>query len=387
MKKKIGIITVSRTTNFGAELQAFALQYKLNKLGYDAEVIDYLYFKNNRHIVSKKARPELSFKKKEQLKNLFIYRIIGPLIDVAFPIFHKKTNRKFNNFKNFHKNNTRFSKEFRTADSLYKHSFNYDIFITGSDQVWNPATFSSLKPYLLDFAPPFKKRISYAASFGVSKVSSEYKNTYSGLFKKLDSISVREEQGKEIIKEITNLEANEVLDPTLLLSKSDWKEIAKGSKINIKEPYILIYDLHPSPEIIELANKTAAKLNCRVYRICKRAFSNPKNNGIKNIDDAGPTEFVSLFMKATYVITNSFHGVIFSTNFNIPFNAVLNPKRKNNSRILNFLSYVNLSNRIVWEDNKDHYPIDLKLNFEDVNLRLYKKRKTSVEFLNYNILN
>lgn len=379
--KKIGIITVSRTTNFGAELQTFALQHKLNQLRYNAEVIDYLYFKNKRHKPTRKSKSELPFSKKEYIINQFKYQILLPIIDILFPIFHNKTKVKNRNFATFHKNNTRFSLEFRSIDALYQHQHHYDVVISGSDQVWNPATFSSLKPYLLDFVPQGTKRIAYAASFGVAKVPESYSQIYAPLFKKLDSIGVREESGKDLIKQITDRDdAHVVLDPTLLLNKADWQCVTHNIQLDIKEPYILIYDLHPSSPLLKVVEQLREEFKLPVYRLCKRAYKNPQNNNIINIEDAGPAEFVYLFMNASYVITNSFHGTVFSSNFNIPFNVILNPIRTNNSRITGFLSLIGLSERIIWEDNVpkncNHH-----IEFISANQRMNELREKSLEFI------
>jgi hypothetical protein len=378
--KKIGIITVSRTYNFGAELQAFALQYKLNKAGYKAEVIDYLYFKNKRHKTTVGSKPELYFSKKAKTRSKLKYQFVVPIIDTLLPFLHKKTKIRDSNFRLFHQRYTHFSKEFRTIESLYKAKHEYDVVISGSDQVWNPATFSSLKPYLLDFVPQATKRITYAASFGVAEVSEEFKHIYSYLFKKLDCIGVREESGKNLIHQIAKRDASIVLDPTLLLNKDDWREVTKELKIGIQKPYILIYDLHSSEPLIDITNKLQKQLNLPVYRLCKRTFINKKNEGIINIEDAGPSEFIYLFLNATYVITNSFHGTVFSANFNIPFKVVLNPERNNNSRITGFLQTIGLSDCIIWE-NDNHNNFKTNVDFVTANNVLDNLRNESILFL------
>lgn len=379
--KKIGIITVSRTINFGAELQAFALQHKLNSLGYDAEVIDYLYFKNKRHRTRLKSKPELKFGHKEALKNHLLYRIVSPMMDIFMQLFYKSTKNKINNFINFHKHNTSFSSEFVDITSLYDFRHDYDVFITGSDQVWNPATFSSLKPYLLDFVPEGKKRVAYAASFGVSKVNIEYKDLYNKLFRKFDFIGVREESGKKLVKEICGKDSKVVLDPTLLLRKEEWEVVTKNINLDINHSYLLIYDLHYSEPLINLAYQLSKRYNLKIYRLCKRSYKNQVYKEIKNITDAGPSEFIQLFLKASYVVTNSFHGTIFSTNFNIPFYSVLSPKRDNNSRLLDFLNMVNLSDRIIWENESTKEKTEILYMFKDANIILEQKREYSLKQL------
>jgi hypothetical protein len=383
MSFKIGIITVSRTTNYGAELQAFALQYKLNQLGYNAEIIDYLYYKNINYIPTSNAKAEMSFGFFLNLKKFILYHILGKFIDFVLPKFHSSSRTKKNNFERFHKKFTKFSKQFRSINQLYHYNHNYDVYITGSDQVWNPSTFSSLKPYFLDFAIEGKKRIAYAASFGVSKVSDNYKKQYLSLFKKFNKIGVREKDGQKILKEL-GIDSEVVADPTLLLTKEDWSMVSNTSKIKIEHPYILIYDLHPSEAILEIAKNLKKTLNIPVYRICKRAFFNPKNDFINNIYDAGPAEFVHLFMNAKHVLTNSFHGTVFSCNLDVPFNVILNPDRKNNSRITNILNYLDLNDIIIYESENFQYK---EIIYTSINDKLYQLRNNSISFLNKAINN
>lgn len=384
MKKKIGIITVSRTFNFGAELQAFALQYKLNLLGFDAEIIDYLYYKNNRYKLTLKGLPELSINKSDKIKKIILYHMISPIIDSFLPLFDNKTKERHINFKQFHERYSKFSKEYRSIKELYKANHDYDVFITGSDQVWNPATFTSLKPYLLDFAPRDKKRISYASSFGVTTVSNEYIDKYSELFNNYHSISVREESAKGVVQSLTDINSELVVDPTLLLSKDDWQFVTKNVHINISEPYILVYDLQSTKTIWEIVNKIKAVLKIQVYQICSSPFKNRKINGVINIENAGPAEFVSLFMNATFVVTNSFHGTAFSVNFNIPFVSLINSSKTNNSRILNFVTKFKLQKHLIYDGVFELDKIK-NINFEQSNYILNDERVRSINFLIKNI--
>jgi len=235
---KIGIITVSRTNNFGAELQAYALQKKLINLGYDAEVIDYLYYKHKNHKASSASKSEIKFSSTLKFKKNILYRLILPLSEIVLPIFHSATKRRMKNFEVFHDKNTNFSKRFESITTLYKYKHDYDVYITGSDQVWNPSTFTSLKPYFLDFAPKEKIKMSYAASFGVSTIDTAYYSFFKTQLEKLDSIAVREQSGRALVKTISNRDAKVVLDPTLLLTKLEWKAvISNGNKNDLKNTY------------------------------------------------------------------------------------------------------------------------------------------------------
>lgn len=143
----------------------------------------------------------------------------------------------------------------------------------------------------------------------------------------LDYISVREQSGVTLVKELSNKKVHLVLDPTLLLNKTDWSKVMKQYP-NMPSKYILIYQLSDSKAIVELALKISKQYNLKVYRICKRAYANTHNKGIINIADAGPAEFLSLICNATYIVTNSFHGTAFSINFNVPFYSIVSAKRR-----------------------------------------------------------
>lgn len=299
---------------------------------------------------------------------------------MIFPLVHRTTKTKNHNFRRFHRDYIPFSKEFRTIEALYDYRHDYDVVISGSDQVWNPATFSSLKPYLLDFVSSDTLRMSYAASFGVAEVSETYKEVYAGLFQEMDHLGVREEQGKALVEQMAQREATVVLDPTLLLSKEEWQYVTPNVHVSIKEPYILIYDLHPSEPLLEVVEQVRKKLGMSVYRLCKRSFKNPDNLHITNIEDAGPAEFIALFSNASFVVTNSFHGTAFSVNFKVPFYSVLKPKKANNSRITNFLEKLELSHRIVWE-NKPLKTANTNMTYEAANQKLNTIKKISLDYL------
>lgn len=379
-KKRIGLITILKTNNYGADLQAFALHKKLNELGYDSEIINYLYYKNYRHIPNKNSKPINVPSKKQALKDFILYQIAGLLLEKVLPIFnseHKNRLKRFNSFIS----NSKLSKEFRSINSLYKSEHNYDVFIVGSDQVWNPKTGSSIDPYFLKFAPKDKIKISFASSFGVDEINIKNHEFYKEALTNLDKISVRESQGVELVSSLSGKYAVQVLDPTLLLTKSEWISFESELPSLKHNSFILIYQLSDSEKIIEIAYKLKEKTGLPIIRICKRAFKIKKDKDIENIADAGPSEFLHLFSKAKFVLTNSFHGTAFSVNFNIPFFTFLNKEKSNNSRMISFLNKINLEKRIIWEDNNDNPDIEDGLEFENANKVLEEERKLSINYL------
>lgn len=384
--KKIGIITISKTNNYGAELQAYASQKKLQLLGYDAELIDYLYYKHRDHKETKRSEPVIKFTTKEKIKHTLLYRFVSPFYEDFMCYFVKNIKVRKENFKNFHEKNTKYSPEYRDIETLYKTNHKYDVFIAGSDQIWNPSTGTSMAPYFLEFAPKDKLKMTFASSFGVSEIDSQYYPLYKNYISNLDVIGVREEDGVSLVKEIAGVEATKVLDPTLLLNKEEWSEVIE-TPINTEKKYVVIYVLHESDTLIKIAHYLQEKLGYEIIKLTKRGYSNQEYPKVINIEDQGPSGYIDLFMNASFVLTNSFHGTAFSTNFNVPFFAVLNRERKNNSRMINFLKMVELSDRIVWEDIESFEKLDelFKCSFNEANQLLQVERSKSEKYLTSNI--
>ena len=345
---KIGIITILKCNNFGAELQAFATQKKLELMGYDAEIIDYLYFKHDQFQFTKRAKPFVSFTLKQRMIEFLKYRIVNRCLYKILPVFSNVLKGRNEKFSSFHINNTKLSRTYKSIDSLYHTNLNYDAYIVGSDQVWNPGTGVSLEPYFLTFAPNDKKKFAYASSFGVTSIPNQYKDIYKRLLNNLEHISVREDAGAKIVKDITGRTAKVVLDPTLLLSKNEWIKFGSGLNPSTKG-YILIYEVHPSVKLQELAFKYSKDFGLPIYRVAVRAFMNWKNEGITNLCNIGPADFISLFENASMVFTNSFHGTAFSVNFGKQFYTLLSSTGKKNSRMTSLLNIMNLNARIIYD--------------------------------------
>jgi hypothetical protein len=375
-KMKIGIITILKVNNYGAELQAFALQKKIEDLGYHSEIIDYLFYKHKDFRYTKQAMPFVDIGLKRRAKE-FIHPISSRL--KSLPYRKKKRIRELK-FEKFHSKYSRLSVQtYRSIDELYRAELDYDVFIVGSDQVWNPYSNISLKPYFLTFVPPSKRKASYASSFGVSSIPSDGKDAYREGLNNLDHISVREEQGVKIVREIANREASQVLDPTLLMDEHKWREFALSPSID--KPYLLLYVLTTSPYITRLAKKIAVDLNLNLVRICKNAAIEDKDGSIINIIDAGPSEFVGTFLDASFVLTNSFHGTAYAINFAKPFYTILPKHKPNNSRQQNLLVAFNMKDRIIKEG--DSYPAKEVYfpDFAKTTFLLKEKRAASIQFL------
>ena len=373
---KVGIITILKVNNYGAELQAYATQAILNAIGYDAEIIDYLFYKNPGHIKTGKSKPVFKFGLKKKLAE-WGYPI-KTLITATFSKGNNETRKK--RFEKFHSDNTKLSKCYRSIDELYKADLDYDTYVVGSDQVWNPGIYSSILPYMLDFAPAGKRRISYASSFGVSSIAENQQAFYKEHLSKFSAISVREKNAVELVKELSGKEATWVLDPTFLLNKEDWMKVAKYP-YDIRNRYILVYELIPSPYLMELAKIMSQEKGMTIVRICKDSAPETKEEGIISITDAGPAEFIGLFANADMIVTNSFHGTAFSVNFGKDFYTVTPLHKQNNSRQQSLLGLFSLNDRLLLEGTDINTISRTPIDYNAVNSKLEEEREKSINYL------
>lgn len=383
---KIGIVTYVKCDNYGAELQAFALQWKLNSLGYDAEVINL----EKRHI-DMKRNPDVilgAIKQRFKQEGVFaIVSIVRKFLETKKRITDEDKYKAINEnkhklFENFFENKVRHSEKYYSLDEISNATdLKYDVYIAGSDQIWNYIHTDRLDVYFLMFANKFKaKKISYAASVSIYDIPKKWRAAYKTYFENIDVLSVRELHGAELVSKYSNKKAEVVLDPTFLLTKEDWvREVANDC--GVEGDYLLIYTLSGSPHIRKMAHDIARRLNLKVVNI-KSGYSDEPDDGTINVYEIGPAEWVGLWSKAKYVVTDSFHGTAFSINFNIPFTTLVNPNSMMNSRVLSILKIMNLESRIVYDNLKgDLKPNDIVLDFTETNRILKQWKDQSLNFL------
>lgn len=354
-KVKLGIITFHDTLNYGASLQCYALQKKLNAMGIQTEVINYQCPK-----FVKEYSP--FFVSQKNLRK-FLYMLVAIKMNLA------KQRKKVL----FQKQYLPLSKKY-TKNTITQANDEYDAFITGSDQVWNWKLTDFDTTYFLDFVKPPKKKFSYAASFGLSKIDDDKKSIYQSLLADYDQMSVRERKGAEIVQELISKTADVVADPVLLLEKAQWEEIATVPNI---DDYILLYSINDTiaPDYAkQLAKKTgkrlvylSAPIKCRIN--CKK------------VRDIGPLEFLGWFKNASYIVTDSFHGTVYSVLFEKQFVSLQDRRPGNhNSRIVNFLEEVGLTDRII-DSLTQQETLENISNYSIVKEKLHKYIKKSNAFL------
>lgn len=367
MKKNIVIVTFNKAHNYGAMLQEYALLKKTSEIGH-AEVLNY----NDFNIAKNYKYIGLGY-------GTFIERI---KIIIKYIIFFRINKKRYYAFDRFEKKFIKLTKEIcngvEDVDSCIK---NTDILIAGSDQVWNPQITNGLSDiYTLNFGRKNVKRISYAASIGRSQIDKIMENEYKEKLSNLDCISVREESGAATLKKIIkDKEINVVLDPTLLLTKSEWENFSSNSKfIDNKTKYILAYIVEKNPEQIKIVNQISHKTGLKVIHFEKM---NRYKNSLKSAYTANPQEFVELIRNAEYIVTTSFHATVFSIIFNKKFWTI--PHVVTGSRVTDLLKTFNIESRAIktLEEFKTRN-YNETIDYTKVNKILEIERDKSIKWLN-----
>ena len=252
-------------------------------------------------------------------------------------IFRGKT--KEDMFARFNKNISfsQFYIDDNTNERVKKY---YDYFIAGSDQIWNPLFPTTTEREFLSFADP-TQRITYAASIGIDELPAQYYKIYKQRINNIPFVSMREERGAEIVKQLTGREVDVVLDPTLLLNSEQWRKVEKKSKYQPTKNYIFQYYLGKNDEYYnDEIEQIAEKYHLEIFKI-----TNKERRAI------GPAEFISLLDHSSFVCTDSFHGTVFSILFQKPFITLERPYENGygnmNSRIDTILSMFHLEERRI----------------------------------------
>ena len=332
---KIGILTYHSGFNYGACLQAYALQTILKKFGYESEIINFETeaFVSSREMFSRKPR-----RLKEVIKN--ITRI------PYWKSLHERE-RMFNNYTFDVLNST---KRYKTEQEVIDHAEDYDCIICGSDQIWNLTHVKddpAITPlFFLNF-PKKQRRVAYAASFAsFTKIASQYENEFLPWLKQFDAISIREQDGYDYVKS-KGLECTLALDPTILLDKEDYEPICRERLIEGK--YIVMFGWNTNDELVTAAKEVSKKLGLPVYNIVpppRKMFC-----GIPRKLDVGPCEFLSIIKNAEFVVTNSFHGTAFSTTFEKPYVSIVTGKA--DTRMYSLLEQLGLADHLVRKEDMD----------------------------------
>ena len=341
----IGVCIKYFHENYGGMLQAYATVSMLEACGMDYELIQY----------EKKRTPIGVIKSLPRLLN-------GVLLNDKYEAFLKKKGMKqhpefakndairmkaFHKFKEVHF--TKLSPVFKGYDALSNGARRYSAVVTGSDQLWSPAGLPT-NYYNLQFVPDDIRKISYASSFGVKNIPWYQKKRTAAFLNRIDFISMRENRGSEIVKELTGKEVPTILDPVFMFDKEGWEKLIPVKR-EITEPYIFAYFLGETAEHRKAVENAARKLGCKIValRHLDQYVPNDENFGDIALYDVAPDRFLNLLRGASYVCTDSFHGSCFSIIHRIPF-VIFNryaeeSKHSKNSRIDTLCGNLGLQDR------------------------------------------
>lgn len=378
--RKIGICACYDSPNYGSMLQAYATQVAIDSLGYKSEYIVYKKKKNLLYTI--KQFPRLFNKNLMFDKMLVFKKKIALKKNSAINRNDQIRQRAFKRFKDNYYGN--FSKAYYGYNELVKGAYNYSTVLVGSDQLWTPGGLAT-NFYNLMFVPNEINKVSYATSFGVSSIPwYQVKRTriYLG---RINHLSVREEKGAEIIKRIAGRNASIVVDPTLLLTKEDWKKRIPDRRI-VAEPYIFCYFLGENEKHREIAKDLSKKTGKKI--VCTPFMDSVVKGDIKFGDeqlfDIGPDDFVNLIRFADYVLTDSFHGSVFSIIHQkqfIVFDRFVEGGQSRNSRIDSICRLLGLESRRFDSDFDIMNQMECPIEYELVEEKKERIRQKSLEFL------
>lgn len=348
--KPIGILTFHRASNYGAVLQAYALQTVLSNLGGEAVIIDYRCRE-----VEEGHRPWGLFKR-HKFPIVLLRCLVAARKDLLFGTFRR--------------NRLKLSAQM-SADDLAEHKDEYALFVAGSDQVWNDV-FSGMDPvYMLTFADN-RQRYSYACSLGFDSFPGETEELYREWLAGMQCISLREPKAVDLVRQL-GYDSRVDLDPTLLLDRGSWKAFMKTPEA--REPYILVYTVNEPVHLLEAAKELSAKTGVRILYLNNQYR---KNRDITRIRYSTPEEFVGWFAGAEYVYTNSFHGTAFAVLFQKKLKVELETAKKYNVRSRDLLMSCGLTSCVLKGDEED---LKFAADWTEAERRLETMRHSSMEYI------
>lgn len=363
-KRKCGIITFHSAHNYGSVLQSYAMVMTMKKLGLDAELIDFRHPHTTDMYEWRLWTPYKDWK--WNVKDLILRGIFG---------IGRKREKLFREFIDY-----KLPKSERIIDRSAVDSDKYDVLVCGSDQIWNYVSTGENDPiYFLDFGNTACK-FSYAASAGSSKFPNKDYERYKQYLKGLKSIGVREQFLKDYINSDFGLNAEVNPDPTLLLDIDEWIKI-EAPYPGLPQKYLLVYTLVKAESTLEFARKIADRLNLPVVQICNKRVIKGKNNVDYNLMDASPQQFLWLFHRAEFIVTNTFHGNMFSVIFRKDF--VHYDINGNDPRITTLHKTIGLGKQRMIKQPEEL--VERKINYTLVENSINAYANEGIVFINKNI--
>lgn len=346
--------------NYGSLLQAFALQSRLREFGAEPEIL----------VKLPKQRPSRLRSWLSVLKPVYNYSLMQRIKKRLHVRRYAEKNKKLCQFRNSNISYTNIEDEL----SFCKKISTGDLFLAGSDQIWNVALGPLSKWYTLQWIDKKGvKKFTYAASIGLSELSEEQISFYKEGISDFQVISLREKQAVNLLSPVFAGKIRQDLDPTLLYDKTFWRKIE--SPRLVEKPYVFVYMIRPDNNLIKLAKRVAKE---KGYKVIYTGLLADHYHGVETVCDAGISEFLSYIDHAEAVIVNSFHGTVFSVLFEKPFLSVR--VASTSSRVESLLEMTGLMSQYVEDINK---PFSLDVDFSNAMQILERERDRSLEYLKF----
>lgn len=345
--KSIGIITIHCSqNNYGGVLQCFGLYEYIREIGHDVELID-LRRPNQKGFVNSYRFPMM--RQQVGVRSIitgWLKHVLGvrnPLVKSFKPDWNETAGKRFDEFNS----QVKLSRPYDYIPDLYSKPPVYDIYISGSDQIWNPTQWYSLEPYFLTFVKNRQAvKASYGSSIGLADIRQTEKEKFGKWLDSYDIISVRERQAQELLSPYVSRKIEQVPDPTFLLDRQRWIDMAASPDPD--ENYILVFSLGRRIEILDKAVALAREMGCKVKVIDQKFPSATPDPAVEVVDTAGPREFIGLIRQARLVLTDSFHCTVFSLITNTRnFYTYLSAGDDRGSRVIDLLHAYDLDSHIV----------------------------------------
>ncbi len=382
--KKLGCVIIMHPgqNNYGTSLQGFATIDKMSQMGAECEIIRYRKKRTIAEIVN--TMPGLI---RSGAIQKFFYRLHKKwdlLIHRQYRDTRAIRTKAVNAFKKKYFDSV--SRFYYGYEDLQKGSLSYSAVMVGSDQVWGPLSLYS-RFYNLLFVDDSIPKFSYASSFGVSSIFEWQKKGVREYLSRMDYIGVREDRGKQIVEELSSREARVVLDPTMLLTKKEWESHIDEKRCVVGEPYILCYVLGEREDVRKDIKSIREKLNTKIVNLPHIDNYHKVDDGLGDIDmyDVDPFDFIRLIRDAEYVITDSFHGTVFSLLMHKKFLTYYRQKPQEkgstHSRIDSLLGSLGLKSRIAKGSERLCETLLTDIDYEFVDNKLQEMRDDSLRFL------
>ena len=368
--KKVGIITFHNSYNCGSMLESFALHKYLLKSGVDNEIVN---FSNDGQ-----KRLYSIYERNHNVKDIVKNMILFP---------HRKR-LKYNNlcYQKFQERNFKMTKEYSSMSELSDD--NYSVVVAGSDQIWNVTIVDFDDAYFLPWVKKARK-VAYAPSFGARNILKHAKNPskYQKCLDDFDALSVREENGKKWIKELTGKEVEVLIDPTLLLEAKDY-DLIRDKDYKVPEKYLFFYCPTFQKDICQFVSKIAKKYQLPVITWSSKKYyiHNIKKYGFTLADYESPAVYLTLIKNASLVITTSFHGTIFSSIYQKKFFTIKNGDMyKEDDRVLTLLDSLGLMNRLIPYEYDRNFDYLQDINYQNYDKNLKRLQKKAKKYIKENI--